>query len=184
MVPDISVLHCYMCGLLDLWEEINLAKVPSFIVSSSFFTSHPSHNELSSIVPELCMLSHLQFLKLDHNKLMELPCDICLLTSLEELDVSHNNLSALPPKLGNELHNTSSPSAGLVSIFSLLFTHVCVYHIIILAAAAIQGGIYLLSASNYVCGYCSRWQLFEGGVYLKKCLPSCADIVISTNMGI
>ena len=104
MVPDISVLHCYMCGLLDLWEEINLAKVPSFIVSSSFFTSHPSHNELSSIVPELCMLSHLQFLKLDHNKLMELPCDICLLTSLEELDVSHNNLSALPPKLG-EVHS-------------------------------------------------------------------------------
>ena len=98
------MLDSYMYGSLGLWEKINLAKVPPFIVSSSFFTSHSSHNELSSIVPELCMLSHLQFLKLDHNKLMELPCDICLLTSLEELDVSHNNLSSLPPKLG-EVHS-------------------------------------------------------------------------------
>lgn len=70
------------------------------IYISLLLSSVPSHNELPSVIPEVCMLTHLQCLRLEYNKLTELPENIGLLTKLEELDVSHNQLSALPPSLG------------------------------------------------------------------------------------
>ena len=90
--------------MLFVWRVVLV--VFAFVVTliSPLPLSLPSHNELASVVPELCMLTNLQCLKLEYNKLTELPDNIGLLTNLEELDVSHNRLSGLPHSVGRMGH--------------------------------------------------------------------------------
>ena len=57
-------------------------------------------NYLTSLPPEIGLLTNLTYLDLENNELTSLPPEIGLLTNLTTLDLGSNELTSLPPEIG------------------------------------------------------------------------------------
>ncbi|XP_063065985.1 E3 ubiquitin-protein ligase LRSAM1 [Engraulis encrasicolus] len=93
--------------VLDL-SSCELTEIPSSAFSISKVLQKKafilSDNELKSLVPKGCSVSHLitvKLLDLHNNKLTSLPDDIGQLTSLQVLNVERNHLKGLPRSIGD-----------------------------------------------------------------------------------
>jgi len=72
-----------------LWEKGS--KVKELILS---------RNSITSLPPEISLLSSLRTLKLDCNALTHLPAEVGSLSELQVLDLASNSLEAVPLELG------------------------------------------------------------------------------------
>ena len=73
---------------------------PEIVLLTPPRTLDLSYNQFTTLPNEIFQLAPLRTLNLRHNELTKLPREIRDLTSLTELDLGHNDLTALPPEIG------------------------------------------------------------------------------------
>ena len=98
----IPVGTCFFSGIFLNLSYNNLTSIPPELgILSKLERLNLNNNHLTSIPPELGKLSNLKELTLNDNKLTSIPPEVGNLSNLIELSFHNNKLTSIPPELGN-----------------------------------------------------------------------------------
>jgi len=92
------------------------------------------NRQITSIPPEISLLTNLTYLNFSNNKMLEIPVELCNLTSLSVINLDSNQISTIPPEIGkltkltildishNQLE-TIPPEIGLLTNLTQLYLY-------------------------------------------------------------